>query len=416
MQDNNFKINNQELFEHGQKMVSAIDDQQYMDSLLTDNSSSIYQRNKENSKAYESYLSEAFSDLMEINYQTMGAGSFDYLYPKLLTRFDKFNKKFYTPNQVYNGYVFVTRPRLCLTGANLQANRYMQLYNTTKPDTTQFALRCLLDTRFSSPHTDSTTAKFNSPYFDPFNPFIPLLTNTLQDMSGAPSQHIETYTSEGGYFSEDIRFAVGSDRNNKSFDVSMTFTDVEGGLVNHLFKLWLTYIDLVTVGECIAYPDDIIHQRLNYTVSIYRFLMDPTNRFIESCAKFTGCFPVDRPSGARFDISRGERYVEAAKNFTIQFACNKFEEDDPVILLEFNTLMQRYCPGIAYQDNIMESAPYGLDYNYVGLPYIKLSDKHRPILDFRYIPSMHNVSASEKIQETDNKIESAKQLYSPVWL
>ena len=49
--------------------------------------------------------------------------------------------------------------------------------------------------------------------------------------------------------------------------------------------------------------------------------------------------------------------------------------------------------------------------------YVKLSDKHRPLLDFRYIPSNNNdVSASDKIQEADIKIETAKKLYSPMWV
>lgn len=422
MDNNKFNIKDQKVFFKGTPGAStATIDNNIDNSFSVKNLPAYDTYSKAAQDEYESHISTIFSDLMEQNYKASGMGSFDYLFPKMLTRFDKFNKRFYTPNQVFSGYTFITRPRLCLTAPNLQANRFMQLFNTTKADSIQFAIRCLLDTKFSSPFRSDgiTTSSINqSPYFDPYNPFIPILSNTLQDMSGSPSQHIEPISTEGGYFSEDMRIAIGSDRYNKSFDVSMTFTDIEGGLVDTLFKLWMTYIDLVTVGECMAYPEDIVHQRLNYTVSIYRFLTDPTNRFIEGCAKYTGCFPIDRPAGARYDISRSERYVEAAKNFTIQFVCNKFEENDPIILLEFNTLMQRYCPWIAYKYNKMDSAPYGLDYNYVGLPYIKISDKHRPILDFRYVPYQGTrMTTSEYTNDVDTKLEKAKSiLKTPSWI
>ena len=170
---------------------------------------------------YTTLMEQIYHNLMEQNYQAAGAGSFESLYPKIMTRFDRFNKRYYTPNTVFSGYTFITRPRLCLTAENLHANRYMQLFNTTRADTIQFAIRCLLDTKFSNPNASMipTTNIWHCPYFDPRNPFLSILTNTFQDASGFPSQHIESYTSEGGIYSEDIRFAIGSDRNNKSFDI-----------------------------------------------------------------------------------------------------------------------------------------------------------------------------------------------------
>ena len=371
---------------------------------------------------YTDQIQQILSSTMELNYQAAGAGSFGSIYPKVFTRFDRFNKRYYTPNSVYSGYTFITRPRLCLTSTNLHADRYLQLFNTDNPNTIQFALRCLLDTVYSNP-ANPRTSQFNQcPFFDPYNPFLAILTNTVQDISGFPSQHLETFTTEGGLFSEDMRFAIGSDRHNKSFDITMTFTDIEGGLVMSLFKLWMTYIDLVTTGEVLAYTDDIIHRRLNYTVSIYRFLVDPNNKYIKYAAKCTGCFPVDRPSGAVFDVSRAERYVEAAKNFSIQFACNKFEEQDPIILLEFNTLMRRYNPFIHLKNTSIiptennaryMNVPDDLDYNYVGLPYIELSSKHRPVLQFRYIPNnISNSKISSVIASTDKNLDAIQTQFN----
>jgi hypothetical protein len=66
----------------------------------------------------------------------------------------------------------------------------------------------------------------------------------------------------------------------------------------------------------------------------------------------------------------------------------------------------------------MDSSPYGLDYNYVGLPYIKISDKHRPILDFRYVPYQGtSMTTSEYTKDVDTKLEKAKSiLKTPSWI
>ena len=422
MQQQDFAIESQKGFSSGNKISSTYLSHQDINKIGT-NTSSDYERKRQYNDEFLENVRIKFSQLMEQNYQAAGAGSFESIYPKIFTRFDRFHKRYYTPNTVYSGYTFITRPRLSLTSTNLQADRYLQLFNTTNENTIQFAMRCLLDTVFSNPAKKAVS--FNKlekcPYFDPYNPFIPILTNTVQDISGFPSQDIATFTTEGGFFSEDQRFAMGSDRNNKSFDLNLSFTDVEGGLVMALFKLWLTYIDLVTTGEVLAYTDDIIHRRLNYTVSIYRFLVDPTNRYIVNAAKCTGCFPVNRPSGAIYDVSRAERYVEAAKNFTIQFACNKFEENDPIILLEFNTLMNRYCPGINLSSSTDKGTiqkyidvPYELDYNYVGLPYITIREDSRPRLDFRYRPSYtNNLSLQQNLNRVDSEISQLNSVTHP---
>lgn len=423
MQQQDFAIDTQKGFSSGNKISSTYLSHQDINQ-IGKTTSTDYAKRRHYDDEYLENIRSKFSKLMEHNYQAAGAGSFESIYPKIFTRFDRFHKRYYTPNTVYSGYTFITRPRLSLTATNLQADRYLHLYNTTNPKTIQFAIRCLLDTVFSkidSAPTALAKKLFECPYFDPYNPFIPILTNTVQDISGFPSQEIATFTTEGGFFSEDQRFAMGSDRNNKSFDLNLSFTDVEGGLVMALFKVWLTYIDLVTTGEVLAYTDDIIHRRFNYTVSIYRFLVDPTNRYIVNASKCTGCFPVNRPTGALYDVSRAERYVEAAKNFTIQFACNKFEENDPIILLEFNTLMNRYCPGISLQSKQDKKVvqkyvdvPYELDYNYVGLPYITIANGSRPRLDFRYKPMyINNLPREQNLYRVDSEIAQINQSTHP---
>jgi hypothetical protein len=279
--------------------------------------------------------------------------------------------------------------------------------------------------------------QIESPWIDPENPFITILTNNLTDASGFPSQEIQTATNEGGFFSEDQTIAKGSDNNKKSFDVSLSFTDPEGGPIMALFQLWMTYMALLTTGEVVAYADDIDQQRLCYTSSIYRFTVDNSRKIIKKMAKCTGCFPRQRNGGACFDVSMSSRFVEAARKFNISFVCNAYDENDPIIAMEFNTLMKRYADWIdgfwgdedadrkagyrientqAYTGGglIQPPAggygvvPIGSEYNYMGLPFINMHNGRRPPeLEFRYQKLSSSPSIlSNKINDTINKIDS----------
>lgn len=368
--------------------------------------------NLRKSEQYRAVLDNINNILMNKLFQS-GGMSYETSYSKLLTRFDRFQRKFYTPNQVYSGFTFITRPRLALTSSNLRSYRFLQYFNTLNPQSIQFAIRCMLDTKFTDPTRLGNKAIANCPYFDYRNPFLAILTNTVQEVSGLPDQQLRSYTTNPGYYQEDMRFAIGSDRNNKSFDFNMTFTDPEGGMVDTLFQLWITFVDLLTSGECIPYIDDLYYRRLCYTVSVYRFVVDPSTRFLVKWVKLTGCYPFARNSGAAFEVNRSNKYVDAARNITIQFVCNKYEENDWIIPIEFNTLVKRYCSDID-NDETYKIAPLEGEYNFVGLPYINTSVVHRPILEFRYRPNPSTTNLSDRrkhVAAVDRMIDNAQKAY-----
>lgn len=86
-------------------------------------------------------------------------------------------------------------------------------------------------------------------------------------------------------FSESQSIAIGSDRNRKPFDLQLTFTEPLGGICMAILQFWLEYIASVTIGEMVAYPFQIDRQILNYTVSIYRFILDPSKQYIQNGLK-----------------------------------------------------------------------------------------------------------------------------------
>ena len=142
MNQQDFAIKSQDTFASGNKISANILAKQDATDKRTVVSAD-YTVDRQHNETYKNIIQQVHTGIMEQNYQAAGAGSFESLYPKIFTRFDRFHKRYYTPNTVYSGYTFITRPRLCLTSTNLQADRYLQLFNTTNPNTIQFAIKCL---------------------------------------------------------------------------------------------------------------------------------------------------------------------------------------------------------------------------------------------------------------------------------
>ena len=130
-------------------------------------------------------------------------------------------------------------------------------------------------------------------------------------------------------------------------------------------------------GVIQAYPDDIYEQRLNYTVSIYRFVTDATRKNILWWSKATGCFPKSAPIGQLFNVNQGEVTISSAKQFSIPFTANVIEYNNPSILFDFRKLMRNYVgdefDNVSKWPIVPDNPSTGAmlsNWNYIGLPDI----------------------------------------------
>lgn len=335
---------------------------------------------------------------------TSGAGPYFNQIQTYLTCLDRFKGNILPINTMESGLTFITRPRLCLQSSNIRNNRRMAALDTLNPTSMAFMIRCLLDTNFGEVNGQRYKNIVNSsPLLDPYNPFMVPLCNSLLSISGFPDMMIQTQTTDGGYQAEAQTFAVGGDDFNRAtYNLTLEFKDIQHGPISAIIYYWLEYIRCVTRGILLAYADDIDEQRLNYTVSIYRFALDPTKTYIVDWCKCTGCFPTNLNTGATMQVNDGEEFVTAATRINVGFACNKVEYRDHAIFMDFNTLVQRYFPDInkgidgkyAQPDEQgvnhstlrypnLPKEPYA---NFRGIPYIT-SDMHGPRLEFRRSPT-----------------------------
>lgn len=344
-------------------------DEQYME-----NATGIHKYVKQSSLLTEDRLIDLYAGVLNNIYISMGAGPFNHSIQTILARLDKFKTAFLPPNNEQVGYTFITRPKLNLSDTNIRRHPTLDAFDTTDPTSgqsfvknTAFMMRALLDTKFCE---DNLHVVLQSPLIDPRNPFLTPLCNCLTDISGFPDFILETETTEGGYHNEDITYAKGSDMLNKSGELTLGFKDLTGGVNLAIIYLWLFYVALQNKGIVVPYSHHIYQKRMNYTVSIYRFILDPSRTYVIKWAKATGCFPKNAAVGALFNFNEGDSIIQAANQFSASFAYNKVEyspNNGPIY--DFNRLMARYVPGI--DTDSYAAVDNELQYNFLGYPYIK---------------------------------------------
>lgn len=312
-------------------------------------------------------LRDLFSTAVEMSYKYSAAGSHHSQYSNAMRGIDRFGYQPLIPNHELRGMTFITRPKLQLSRPGVRSDETLTVLDTLDPNSLMFAIRALLDTKFSK-RQDIRPLVAKSPFFNPTSPWATPLMNCLVDISGWPDFNIDTETSEGGFFGEDITIPRGGDSGGRTVDLTLTFRDIQGGPIFTMLYLWTYWIAKACVGSVIAYPEDIAAGRMSFTCSIYRFIVDPSRRSITKWAKATGCYPVSFPIGAIFNYASGESFVSSAMTMSIPFKANIIEYQKPAIFKDFNKLALRYAPDLltgAYINTDVDPA-----HNFTGLPWI----------------------------------------------
>ena len=322
----------------------------------------------------EADIASMFSLVNENLYRHHGAGSNTSLYQTSLTGIDRFAYRPLLLNHEVAGLTFITRPKLNFTSPSLNMDPILASLNTMEYNSFPFAIRCLLDTKFSR-SSQVIGAAEACPFFNHLLPFQIPLSNFLQSISGFPDRTLDTFTTEGGFFCESQTMVAGDDQLARNYELTLTFREIQGGFIMAIFLYWLHFMGLVTRGVTIAYPEDIDARRLCYTVSIYRFVLDPSLRYITKWAKATGCFPKSVPIGNAFNFADRESYLSATNQFSITFSANNIEYMNPIVFQEFNRLVARYAGGPTWRDRRTATDPRKASSNFIGIPYI---DCYRP--------------------------------------
>lgn len=228
------------------------------------------------------------------------------------------------------GFTFFTRPQLNLTRMNV--TNYRGFYNllTNNNISYQAFTRLMLDPRLQ--HIDQMTC----PFVDMNSPFISILTNNVQSLSGWPDLTVPTYTSEAGLYGEEHSMVDGVTNHYESFDLDVTFKNTKGNPLIYFFYIWIKYQSLVFEGILNPYIDMITENEIDYNTRIYRLVLDQQKRYVTYIGATGASFPTNVPTGSLFDFNVDTPFNTRNTEINIRFRSMGFIAFEDILKLEFN--------------------------------------------------------------------------------
>lgn len=238
-------------------------------------------------------------------------------------------------NKDHYGLTFFVRPQLNLLNDNIRNVRIFTPLLTKNQNSIQAIIRGLLDPRLALGYPD-ISSRISSPFVDPQQAFIPILTNHLKSISGWPDIIVPTTTSKEGAYQEAHSMADGVTANYTAYDIEATFRNSKGDPIMLLFYIWTHYMSLVYEGLLVPYPDFIVENEIDYNTRIYRLVLDSTKKKVQKIGATGVSFPTSLPIGGFFDYSSDKPYNDNNSDITIRFKSLGAQYQDDILIFEFN--------------------------------------------------------------------------------
>jgi hypothetical protein len=289
------------------------------------------------------------------------------------------------------GLTFFTRPQLNLSDVNLRSDRKFSRLLTEKEMSVQRIVRCLLDPRLQyiggnaeGEDTDDdymTQGQVHCPLVDRHNAFIPYFTNNLVSLSGFPDLTTTSYSSKEGPYKEAYSYVDGPSDNYGEYDVIATLRNIQGDPISALAFFWIHYQSKVHEGIMKAYGDFILNREIDYNTRIYRFVLDPSKRFIQRMACTGASYPYALNIGSFYDFDNSKPYNDASQSIQIPFKSLGTIYEDDLIIRSFNDVVSYFHPHMGQSDrkllvepdrNMMTRIPleHLSVFNHRGYPWI----------------------------------------------
>lgn len=249
-------------------------------------------------------------------------------------------------NKDQYGLTFFTRPQLNLSSNNLRKNRlFSRLLTETEVSIFRY-IRNTLDPRLESSFGagNPELEYIQCPLVDPYQAFIPILTNNLTNISGWPDIRSDTYTSKAGPYKEEWSIVDGLSINYSAYDLTATWRNSRGDPITQLFYYWTMYASNVFEGIMEPYTDFIINNEIDYNTRIYRLVLDPSKRYVQRIGACGASFPYAVPYSNVFDFDASKPYHEGNNEIQVPFKCMGAIYDDDILIRAFNTVVGYFNP------------------------------------------------------------------------
>lgn len=167
-------------------------------------------------------------------------------------------------------------------------------------------------------------------------PFIPIITNkfkeiNLKDLTTRTKEMHETYSGYKQLIPGSYIESIVSD------DLSIKFSETKNLGIIKTHKAWMDYVERVRRGMMKPSEDSLKYKYIDYTSSVYFFLLDFDLSTILFYTKYTGVIPISLPySNFGGDITNRD-LVDVDINYVYSFK----EDLEPEIILDFNAVAKK---------------------------------------------------------------------------
>lgn len=280
----------------------------------------------------------------------------------LFTGFNHRMAPLYAPKNVDGtGYVFWTRPDMNFSEDNINQSRRIMEMLRGKRNSQSAALIGMLDPFCELLSASKGLTGFGDTFhhevgFNNRCAFIPILSNLLVSLTGFPDSTLDVYTSEEGMVREQWSMVDSTYQPNAAFNLNAAFRNIDGDVLTTLFGLMLEYSSGVRTGLFLPRPINMYTNTIDYQMRCYRFILDPTRRYVRKYGIANACFPTNDSMGMIMNIGGNQPLVTDNDQLNIQFQANVASYNDPIIIQEFNDLVRIFNP------DMQPYNPYGDEY------------------------------------------------------
>ena len=349
-----------------------------------------------------------------------GIGNLSKALTNNLFGFDHINKGTPGPRNRENyGLVFFTRPSLNLSSGNLMSNRVLRPLLNRDPNSIARYIRATLDPKSNNAAVrgrfvnrsevsrrnslDSETIISN--LCDPENPFIPLLSNSIVNLTGFPDINLDVYSSKPGPWKESWSMVDSASEIFYPYDLTANFQNISGDPITLLITTWVHYASLVYQGEIVPYPDAIIENKIDYTSRIYRVILDTDRETVTKLGAIGVGFPTASPIGQFFNYNSESVFIETMDTISVPFRCMGANYNDIILIKEFNAVVGMFNTAMrGVIESIVENG--NQSDNLHGMQRINLHERSdNGVIIGRYISNYLKYRAYPLINPRNNRLE-----------
>lgn len=277
-------------------------------------------------KIWDDYISKATTESKNLHKLMMSNGIFS---DSDMSK-DIYNNSFYPLPRIdpYNyvegtrEIVFFTRPSIPFTNTNIGRSPYLTYLN-------EHGYAHILATLARGRHSLAVSTT---------GPFMNILTNRISSNIDIPDISVESLETAQNMWGTKILYPKSSLSSDEGQSITCEFEDTKYLEIYNLFKAWDHFRKGKWMGIYDLNKTDVVNKILYDHISIYKFIIANDGETLLYWCKWTGLFPDNINRSTFSEIPKS-----GPLKLTISFKVSGwFDDMDPVILQEFNWIINQY--------------------------------------------------------------------------